>query len=410
MERRTVYLLMLLTGLAEIALLATIILDTVHFYLLIYVAAYGPALALMVICFLSRVRMGTAPGTPDQVLSTMALNFRIAQYRVTDKGRSIVVQGGSTYGIRVYAEASGSNSVVLVKSDPSPSGWGVLLIMFVFTRGFVAIPYSIYLFLKSQKFGLSVIPAMYRHPGEANIPEAPSKTKACLIDTLSEGYRLSSEAYESARSNYEDNIMIGACAGLVIFLLTLIGIAFASGGEFDSSSELPIALGISIAFALAVPLAVYAVLRKRSKPQLKSLKSWSDRMKAELASEVSQSGASERPISTFEVILDASKEVPGWLQIRRRSGLYRNPVVWLAIVYLGIIGSAYLLMWAIALDIGTTARVFVGATSLALIALAVATYMFWRKKQAAEARQISETWARRSAAVRQKMDKMLRNL
>jgi len=404
---------MALVGLAEVAMLATVIQDVQHFYYLIYIAFYCPAIALMIVCFLPRIRMGIAPGTPSQVLSTMSLNFRIAQYRVIDKGRSFVVQGGTNHGIRIYAESSGSDSVVLVRSDPTPSGWGVLMILFIFTYGLLTIPYSIYLFYKSQKFGLSVIPAMYKKPGETIGSGVTSKTKACLIDTLSEGYRLSSEAYESAKSNFEDLIivatLVGVVGGLAAFALVVIAM-MGMNQDSVSTAEILIATVLGLVTGVGVPLVAYFQLRKAARPKLLSLREWADKLKEELTREATSSGPQDRQTSTFELILDAYRQLPSWLQIRHKSGVYRNPVLWMAILLMAMYGLTYLLAALISSWEDVSWRLILGAASTGFIVLSIGMYFYWRRTEAAEARKVSEAWQHRTESIQHKMDEIVKDL
>jgi len=410
LQRRTVYLLMALVVFAEAVLLWLVVSRTDIFFHFSQIAFYAPAVAFMIVCFLPKIRMGIAPGTPGQVLSTMSFNFRIAQYRVIDKGQSFVVQGGTDHGIRVFLKAIGSDSVVLIRSDPTPAGWGLLLILLIFTYGFGTIPLSLYLFIKSQKFGLSAIPAMYKRPGETIAQGTPSKTRACLIDTLSEGYRLSSEAYESAKSNYEDRIVLCAFGGLAAWLVVFVTAAVVMGGDFDSGTQILTSAGLGLVAGIGLPLVSYVLLRARSKAELLSLREWATRMREELASEVSYAGPSDRQKSTFEVILDASREIPGWLRIRRKSGLHRHPVVWMAILFLVLFGSEYLMAATFSTWEGFYFRAILGAVSVGLIILGIGLFFYWRRKETDEARHVTETWKRRADAIQRKMDEMLRDL
>src|SRR4030065_1429098 len=143
-------------------------------------------------------------------------------------------------------------------------------------------------------FVLSAIPAMYKRPGETIAQGTPSKTRACLIDTLSEGYRLSSEAYESAKSNYEDRIVLCAFGGLVAWLIVFVTAAVAMGGDFDSGTPILIYAGARLVAGIGLPLASYVLLSTRSKAEMLSLREWATKMREELASEASHAGQGDR--------------------------------------------------------------------------------------------------------------------
>lgn len=410
MEKRSVYLMVAVVILAQAALLAFFLYDPHGRFYLLYVAFDAPAIAVAIVSFVSRVRIGIAPGTPEQVLSTMSLNFRMAQYRVTNKGQSIVVQHGANIGIRIYAKGIGPNSLVQVKSDPTPSGWGVLIIVFLFTYGIGTTLYSLYLFRKSQKFGAAVIPTMYKGPGVTITPEVPSKTKACLIDTLSEGYRLSSEAYEAAKSNFEDNVVLGIIGGIVsaplVFFLAILAIG---GGVSWTQEEGAIAIVLALVVGLGIPLITYYHLMKNWWPKVMSFQTWSDRLRKELSEEVSSRGPRDRHTSTFEVILDAYRELPVWLQVRRKSVLYRSPVLLTVILVMVLYGSSFA-MTAVFSPWDWPAKLALVAVSLALVFTGLLVYVRWKRNEEQDAQKVQETWSRRSDAIQRKMDEIVRGL
>ncbi len=405
MRRWTVYGLMATVIVAD-ALFLWYIVSTAKYPFSPQVIFWPAAIAMMLVGFLPKVTMGVAPGTPSQVLDTMSHNFRIGQYRVAVKKNSFVVDSGSSHGVRIYARPVGSNSRVLVRSNPTPTGWSFLLILFVFSIGVGTMIYSVYLFVKSQRFGLETIPGMYRAPGELILKGRPSGTRACLIDTLSEGYRLSSEAYEAAKSNYEDNIIVGVVAGIAsaLAVFALSGVLISSG-SVPGSSIVSFALGLIA--GLAITVVYYILLRRRWKSRLAELNQWSQRLKSELAQEVSGGASVERQTSTFEVILAAAEQLPAWIQIRHKSGLYRDPVVWFAMVFLILYGFTTMVAAVMSFYFDDAVNTVLVLSSVSMLSIAVLLYYSWKRKETAEMGQISETWRLRTDAIRRKMEQIL---
>jgi uncharacterized membrane protein len=230
-------------------------------------------------------------------------------------------------------------------------------------------------------------------------------TKALIVESLSEGRRLSAEAYESTKSNYHDHVVITVVVGLLVGTV----VALTTYLQIDSSARGIIALMAGIVCATVFCFVSWRQVSKRSKPMISEFKGWSAKLDAALSREVSGQSPSDNDSSAFEMIADILKEMPKWLKARRRAGGFRQPVFWVIVFVLlnvafnfGYVGILWLL---------TGGEVSVGAIaiviSVVLIVLAALSNRAWKKRMDQECRSTLSWWDERREALRLEMEKIL---
>jgi hypothetical protein len=167
----------------------------------------------------------------------------------------------------------------------------------------------------------------------------------------------------------------------------------------------------SLPFALIFPLLSWRLLRARTEPRLKELKSWTTRLDAALSREVAGQSPPDNEPSAFELVVESAREVPAWLKARRRGGMFREPGEWLLIFFLSY--------WAVMLGFAGVVELMGGDSSIAwvtmsssaiLIVVAVSIYIVWRKQRDKEAKGTLTEWAGRYEAVKAKMETFLRGV
>jgi hypothetical protein len=202
-------------------------------------------------------------------------------------------------------------------------------------------------------------------------------------------------------------IVLGGFMAFAIVLLTSI---FLLGPDLDFETRVLVSFALALAAALGLSISLLAILRRKSKKELQLLKEWSIKMKEELSNEVSNVAPTDGHKSTFEVILEASREIPIWLRVRRKSGLFRHPVYWMAITTMLMMGLMYLMIALIGVWMGSTNQILIATVSTCLLVVGLLLYVYLKRSEIAESRQITETWKRRTDAIQRKMEEMLRDL
>jgi hypothetical protein len=220
------------------------------------------------------------------------------------------------------------------------------------------------------------------------IPEEPgakADTRTMLVECLSEGRRLSVEAYEGARSNYQDSILMLVTVSLVLSAALVLSSGAYLLKDFDAEARGVLSLLIGVVTGITASLVSWRLLARRSKPRINELKAWTARLEVALSREVAQEQLPDGEPSSLELIVESYNETPKWLKVRRKAGRFRDPGSWLLIFFFSYFALALGLGGAIDLWRGQlyNASVFLGM-SAGFGSLAAFTYLRWRKHQREE--------------------------
>jgi heme/copper-type cytochrome/quinol oxidase subunit 2 len=366
-----------------------------------------------VIAFMLRFKLSEVGGKPEQALFNLAYRLRVSGYRVTAKPGRLSVQISGTIAIKVRAKQTPIGSVVSYQADATPAGWMIWVVLFFFSSyaSPVLLAVSLFMLYRASIFATERILPRLSAPPISEQPDTQVDTRWILIDSLSEGRRLSAEAYEAARSNYQDAIILLVSAGLIIAtFMALLTYAYLFRDLSTQDQTLLVMLS-SLPFALIFPLLSWRLLRARTEPRLKELKSWTTRLDAALSREVAGQSPPDNEPSAFELVVESAREVPAWLKARRRGGMFREPGEWLLIFFLSY--------WAVMLGFAGVVELMGGDSSIAwvtmsssaiLIVVAVSIYIVWRKQRDKEAKGTLTEWAGRYEAVKAKMETFLRGV
>jgi hypothetical protein len=229
-----------------------------------------------------------------------------------------------------------------------------------------------------------------------------------LIDSLSEGHRLAAEAYEATQSRYEDRLLVLAFSAISLWMVLLVTLGV---GLQDTI------LGRDYAYLLIIPSAVtIAILvpsvwssRRWFRPRIHDYREWADRLCNALEKETTHETMESPESSAFELIAKAYRQVPTWLEARRKGCFSREPGAWMLIFTLAII-ALWLVMLAIILySLAIWSLVLlIGAASL--IGLCYMLYLGLRKRANEEGSRTLKEWNCRLDVMHQKMVKYLEEL
>ena len=368
----------------------------------------GIAVVAFAVPFLIRFPLATLRTTPDAGLAYLGHRLRAAGFRVSEEEGRLTIRTGPLVLLRLDARAAAGGCEVRYRVDLEPvggSGYALLMgAMFLLVAG---VP-PLVLVARLRSIEARVLRPLV--PADGVVPEerAGDAVRAALVDGISEAHRLAAEAYEATRARYWDLRgivgLVGVLAGALLLLAAVLLLPD-SDAVRRASTALPFVVAGGI--AAAAPLGV--LVRRRVRPALLRYREWADRLRSSLAQETA--GAPAEPGgSRFELLLEASREVPDWIEARHRAGLSRDLGMWS--LFLLVFGYELELAFLGVTRLGTDPSVALGAL-VGTVPFAFGLYVWWRwwarrQRQASE-RQLAG-WNERFERVRSQMEQYLRDL
>jgi len=339
------------------------------------------ALACTAIAFSLRLKLQTVKGDPETVLDDLAHRLRISRYRVSQKAGLLSVQISPTSAIKIRAKPAPDGTLVFFQTDATPTGWSIVVMLLILNIiPLFGLALAMFMLYRTTVFASDrILPRLSQLP----VPGEPTRevdTHTMLVESLSEGWRLSAEAYEAARSNYQDSILLMVSVSL---LLSMVLAAF-TGLYVLSESEGNLRLIISIlaGFATAVTSSVasWQLLARKSRARIAELRAWTTKLESALSREVASEPFLDGEPSAFELVTESCGEIANWLKARRKASMFREPGSWLLIFFF----SAYAVLFALAGAIdfwqgNTVSALLILAVSVASGSVAALTYVRWKR-------------------------------
>ena len=115
--------------------------------------------------------------------------------------------------------------------------------------------------------------------------------------------------------------------------------------------------------------------------------------------------------SAFELLAEASKEVPTWLEAVRRAGMSRDPGAFFLVFLMGLWAFQLLAVGVpglVTADPGIGALLLGGGTLLTVGA--VAFYLRWKSRRDEALARERQEWDRRFLSIRARMEEFLQGL
>ena len=367
-------------------------------------------LVLFAAAFLWKGRIGHVAAPPDRALAGIAYALRMSMHRVEERSGSLTVRLGSSTAVKVIARPSGDGADLFYQPYATPAGWSILMILFfLWTFAIISVPIVLYIFVRSWEFVRFQI-APFTAPGAMPpVPPIPTEVQALLIASLSEGHRLASEAYEAEQSTYHDFMIMAVVCGIAAWGLIFIW-AFTSSADPDFGRRIGDANILSLTAGTVVAIIVGLAIRAGLRPRLLLLKGWADRLWGALATEVGWATRGESAPSTFELLSEASRELPRWFRSFRRGGLSREPGTWVVIFAVGI-WAAFLFFGAASFAL--SAPFLAAGLALGGLLLALACYYLyqgWRTRLDSEEERLRSDWDHRLGTARESMERFFKDL
>lgn len=354
---------------------------------------------------LPKFRLSSSPVPPERALAELAHRLRASGHTVAEAPGMLDIRLGRILAVKVSALPSGEGSDLFFQMSATPDGWFVSIMSMVWIAP-VALNGFLYAFARVRSTVRERIAPLLS--GGAPLPEDEIRTG--LVAALAEAHRLALEGYEAERSAYWNTAGLVLIGAVLTFGVVLAGSLLASSGA-DLRVRVIDALAQSAAASTTFGVVAWLVVRRRLRPHLLEIRRWMGQLRDAWTREASGAAPAEAGPSAFELLMEASREVPGWLEARRRTSLGRDwggfTVLWLLAG-----GSVGLFMQAgVGAFLGNPLLAVIGAAGgIAMAAGSVWFYRWWNRREREAIGQIRAGWERRFQAVRERMEQHLRDL
>lgn len=370
------------------------------------------AALLLAVLFVPKYRLAPLPAAHEQVLAHLAYRLRLAGHDVIEETGKLTVRTGSYARVKFSSKVGRDGSHwITFQPDLTKSGWGTMIFLLVsLFMGLIALGMAVYFFLRARQFARrGVVPLL---PGAtARTPGPPTDEVGVLLVTgLSEAHRLARDAYEAGRSAYWDSQGVIALAGVFAWFFLFATLLWTwPDPSFEARLRAAFAASTVLAVALTVPPAL--VLRRRRRPELLRIRAEAERLAGAVRREASPALSAEGGPSAFEILAEASQEVPGWLLATQRAGMSWDAPAGLLVVLLGLSGIEFA-WWAVSLASAGLwlLAALTGLGGFGLLAGLAAFYRRWQRAQAERAALALAQWNERIGQLRARMDRFLQDL
>jgi len=369
------------------------------------------AAALLAGLFLPKFSLAESPVTPERALHHLAHELRVAQYHVTERPGRIDVRIGRISAVKIWARPGPAGSVLRYQPDATPTGWGLIMFFAIpsgLALGFVAVLLVLYVFIQTHRFVASRVgPSLSTLRAEVIPPS--EEVRGLLIDGLSEARRLAEEALEAERASHQDAQAVVFLTALLTWVLLLVGtflLAPAMHPWREGWNPLLIATVPSAVLGLVSGILVW----RRFRPRIQEIRRWVRRLQTALAVEISSEIGKEFQSSAFETLMEASQEVPQWIEAHRRAGLSRDPAAGYLLVGMALWTLVLVEVTLLATGFGPFVSALSGIGAIGLGLVLVLFYRRWRHGWEEAARASVLEWRRRLDEVRARMDRYLQEL
>lgn len=378
--------------------------DTPAGHLLFRITFYVGPLVGLVVLYQSKFRGPAMVGTSDRITDDLARELMKGGHIVERAKGRLIVRVDKSVGVVVLSKQKGQHRYLYYGLETMPRGAAWVIFLFIIVPPIALFVITYYL-SKVIRFGEDTLDGIALNASQKTEHQEKS-IKEMLIEGISEARRLSVEAYEAAKSNYDDLIVLSLVSGLLLVMATVISLLYLDRiSGFVATGE--ILLYASVAVFVATVILLYAFFRQRYRHRLGRLRDWSETLSRAFESEGRPPGGEITPDSHFELLAEASREIPGWLEIRRKSMLAREPGWTMVILLTGYSGAMFAIGGAATVIQGTLSGLILLSTGIILICIGAVVYNTTARRMASEAKALEDRWKRRSEQMTADMENLL---
>lgn len=360
--------------------------------------------------FLPWRRVARSPLPPDSLQKHVVYQLRREGLRVEEGTEGTKVRLGSVAALRVRFLPLPGGSEMRYQPYATSSGWGTLITLIVLVwTSLIGLLTVVYVERKARRFARDRLAAIVT--GVDSLPPPSTEDiRVLLVHGLSEGHRLASDAYEAQRSALGDSVALVAVTGLAVWALALVLLVFGlpPGSPWREGAPL---LGLPLAIGVGVTLGLEWAVWRRARPRILASRGWAERLRIALIREASRQPPAPAELSSVELLMELSEQIPAWLRLRRWVGLSGDQAAGWVVFLLGFIAFWIL---GLAFDLAYTGAFLDGLLAgLAGAAAAVGAYVYWarwRTKQEETIERTLDEWRRRTESLRSRLDGFLQDL
>jgi len=235
--------------------------------------------------------------------------------------------------------------------------------------------------------------------------------RGLLVGSLSFGLHMAEQAYEAQRKAYTDARVLAVLGAFVLWTVLLVGLFLALNGLnlLTGRWETPIIGATSAAFLTGGVLL--AGMRRRYGPPLSRYGGWKDRLGDAMGREMARTAPEPGSASSFELLLDASTQVPDWLDAQRKAGLSADPGIAFVVLVLTASCASMIVNALYAALFGALSVVPIWASIAAVLAGITAWIWYrWRRREDTRLAESKSAWDAHVRALRARMDRFLEEM
>ncbi len=270
----------------------------------------------------------------SQVLRSLALALRADNPNTKMTGDKLVVRVGTWTTVEISAIGDGNRTTVSARAGATISGWVVVLILALVLSTFaiVALTVALIIFTRghasANRRHVEIVTASH---SDLPVSELIDLNKG-IVDTLSEGRRIASEARRSVQLSYRLKILAILLIGMWILPAVIVLLARqALGGD---SADLPENIYFYAILAdLVIGIALIARVRNRMKPVIAEYRQWENRLDNLLSMDTSDK-KDNIDESVIESLVEVAERTEKWTREQKRASASNDPMTWLLIIIL----------------------------------------------------------------------------
>jgi hypothetical protein len=376
---------------------------------------WGPTLASLVVLpaiFLRESDLATGLRAPSQARETLVAGLRAAGVAVTMERDAVRARMNALSAVDFRTRTTDQGTVLSFQPRASPAGWAVLIALVASIVGSApAIVLSFLLFRRATQFARAHAPSAFQGAEASPASRGPDDVHAMLVGSLSSGLGMVRTAFEAQRKAYTDALALVGVAAFTVFIAVLVGLFVALNGFNLATGQWDVPILVATTATAVLVIVLLVALRRRYAPRLTRYRGWIDRLANAFDGEMSRRPAEPAAASTFELLADASTQVPDWLEAQRRAGLSGDPGTSGGILLATLFSASSFMYFVIDILRGRLdAAAIEGVLGAGAAGTAAWIYRRWKKGEDARLVQSRVAWDAHLAALRSRMDRFFEEM
>src|SRR2546428_190160 len=278
------------------------------------------ALAVLPAAFLREAEVDTGLEAPARVRAALAANLHSEGLEVTTEPDGVWVRIDALSAVRIRARTTDRGTVLSSQARATRAGWLLLIALVASVVGSLpAVALTLVLFRRANRFARARAPVAFGGKGGAAV-SSRDEVRAMLLGSLSSALRIAREASDAQRKAHTDAQTVTAVAAFTSWTALLIGLFVALNGFNLITGQWDVPIVGATGGTLVLSVVLLSVVRRRFLPRLARYRTWIDRLSDAFEREMSPEAAEPSAASTFELLAEASTQVPEWLEGRIGGG------------------------------------------------------------------------------------------